>query len=106
MVKVVPFRPPVARNGSGTGTPADSRRLSAHVFTLRSLADSRAIIERAGAAQSAVVLGSGFIGWKWQPALRARGLEGHVVSLDERPLEKELGPDLGAFIRGLHERHG
>lgn len=77
-----------------------------HVFTLRSLADSRAIIERAGAAKSAVVLGSGFIGLETAAALRARGLEVHVVSLDERPLGKVLGPDLGAFIRGLHERHG
>ena len=77
-----------------------------HVFTLRSLADSRAIIGRAGAAKSAVVLGSGFIGLETAAALRARGLEVHVVSLDERPLEKVLGPDLGDFVRGLHEGHG
>lgn len=76
-----------------------------HVFTLRSLADSRAIIAKAGAARSAVVLGSGFIGLEAAAALRARGLDVHVVSLDSRPLEKVLGPDLGDFIRGLHEDH-
>lgn len=78
----------------------------AHAFTLRTLADSRAIIERARDAKSAVVLGSGFIGLEVAAALRTRGLAVHVVSLDERPLEKVLGSELGDFIRKLHEDHG
>ena len=77
-----------------------------HVFTLRSLGDSRAIIEQAKHAKSAVVLGSGFIGLETAAALRTRGLDVHVVSLDARPLEKVLGPALGDFIRKLHESHG
>jgi NADPH-dependent 2,4-dienoyl-CoA reductase/sulfur reductase-like enzyme len=78
----------------------------AHVFTLRSLADSRAIIARAEGATSAVVLGSGFIGLEVAAALGTRGLAVHVVSLDARPLERVLGPELGDFIRRLHEDHG
>lgn len=77
-----------------------------NVFTLRSFADSRAIVERAKSAKSAVVLGSGFIGLETAAALRARGLDVQVVSLDARPLEKVLGPELGDFIRELHENHG
>ena len=77
-----------------------------HVFTLRSFADSRAIVEQAKTAKSAVVLGSGFIGLETAAALRERGLDVHVVSLDARPLEKILGPQLGDFIRALHESHG
>lgn len=77
-----------------------------HVFTLRSFADSRAIVERARTAKSAVILGSGFIGLEVAAALRERGLAVHVVSLDERPLEKILGGQLGDFIRSLHEDHG
>lgn len=77
-----------------------------HVFTLRSFADCRAIIARAKQAKSAVVLGSGFIGLETAAALRARGLAVHVVSLDARPLERVLGPELGDFIRSLHESHG
>lgn len=77
-----------------------------HVFTLRSLADSRAIIEQAGRAKSAVVLGSGFIGLEAAAALRARGVAVRVVSLDALPLEKVLGRELGVFIRDLHESHG
>lgn len=77
-----------------------------HVFTLRSFADSRAISEHAKEAKSAVILGSGFIGLETAAALRERGLAVHVVSTDARPLEKVLGPQLGDFIRSLHESHG
>lgn len=77
-----------------------------HVFVLRSLADSRAIIERAGKSESAVVIGAGFIGLETAAALRARGIKVHVVAPDARPLEKVLGPQLGDFIRALHEKHG
>lgn len=77
-----------------------------HVFTLRSLADSRAIVERAKTAKTAVVLGSGFIGLETAAALRQRGLQVHVVSLDRQPLDKVLGAELGGFIRALHESHG
>lgn len=78
----------------------------AHVCTLRSLADARAIAARAGNGGSAVILGSGFIGLEAAAALRARGVAVHVVSLDERPLGRILGPEFGDFLRALHESHG
>jgi len=77
-----------------------------HVFVLRTLADSRAIIARAGQAKSAIVLGSGFIGLEAAASLAARGLAVHVVSLDAHPLERVLGAQLGDFVRRLHEAHG
>ena len=77
-----------------------------HVHYLRSLADSRAIIAALGQAKRAVVVGAGFIGLEAAAALRARGMEVHVVAPDARPLEKVLGPELGDFIRKLHEEHG
>lgn len=78
----------------------------AHVFTLRSFADGRALSEAARKARSAVILGSGFIGLETAAALRMRGLDVHVVSKDARPLEKVLGAELGDFIAGLHREHG
>jgi NADPH-dependent 2,4-dienoyl-CoA reductase/sulfur reductase-like enzyme/nitrite reductase/ring-hydroxylating ferredoxin subunit len=77
-----------------------------HVHLLRSLADSRAVIEKAKAAKRAVVLGASFIGLEAAAALRTRGLEVTVAAPEDRPLGRVMGPDLGDFIRGLHEEHG
>ena len=77
-----------------------------HVYRLRTLADSRAIIARAQQATKCVVLGSSFIGLEVAASLRARDREVTVISPDRVPLEKVLGPDIGRFVQKLHEKHG
>jgi 3-phenylpropionate/trans-cinnamate dioxygenase ferredoxin reductase subunit len=77
-----------------------------HVFTLRSLRDARAIIEAAGRARSAIVVGASFIGLEVAAALRARKLDVYVVAPESIPMEHVLGRDLGEFIRELHEQNG
>lgn len=93
-------------------TGASPVRLAADVdpeqraLYLRSLADSRAIIEAAGKARRAAVLGASFIGLEVAASLRARGLEVHVAAPESRPLERVMGQQLGDFVRGLHESKG
>ncbi len=77
-----------------------------HVRTLRSFTDAEAIIERATSAKRAVVIGASFIGLEAAASLRARGLEVDVVGREAVPLAKQLGPELGALVRSVHEEHG
>ena len=76
------------------------------IHYLRTLEQSRALIAAADKSQRAVVLGASFIGLEVAASLRTRGLEVHVVAPESRPLEKVLGPELGDFIRGVHESKG
>ncbi len=76
------------------------------VHLLRSLADCRAIIASAKDARRAVVIGASFIGLEVAASLRARNIEVHVVGLEQRPMERVLGAEMGDFVRALHEEHG
>ena len=77
-----------------------------NVYALRSLADARAIVAAAVSAKTVALVGAGFIGMEAAGALRACGLEVHVVARDEVPMERALGREFGEFITGLHRDHG
>ena len=76
------------------------------VHTLRSLPDCRAIIAAANDARRVIVIGASFIGLEVAGSLRNRKIEVLVVAPEKRPMERVLGPQMGDFVRKLHEEHG
>jgi apoptosis-inducing factor 3 len=85
------------------GVPGGNLR---HVHYLRTLSDSRALVAKALTSQRAVVIGASFIGLEVAASLRTRNVDVHVVAPETVPMGKILGPDVGRFIRELHERQG
>jgi NADPH-dependent 2,4-dienoyl-CoA reductase/sulfur reductase-like enzyme len=76
------------------------------VHYLRTFADSKAIIAKAGSAKQAVVIGGSFIGSEVAASLRERGVAVHIIAPDKIPLERVVGAEIGTFIKNLHESHG
>ena len=77
-----------------------------HVYYLRTLADSRRIIEKAKNAKRAVIIGASFIGLEVAWSLRERKLDVAVVGKHSLPLEKVLGREFGSLVKKTHEANG
>lgn len=76
------------------------------VYQLRTVGDADAIRRGAAGAQSAVVVGMGFIGAEVAASLRQLGLEVTVLELFETALYRVLGPRLGRVLEEIHRDHG
>lgn len=77
-----------------------------HVHVLRTQADAQALDCAAQNAKKVVIIGSSFIGLEVAASLRSRKLDVHVVGRDTELMRKVLGPQLGAHLQQLHEKHG
>lgn len=76
------------------------------VFVLRAVADADAIVAAADKADSAIVIGSSYIGLEVAASLVSRGLLVTVVSNADVPLEKTAGREIGSMVCRLHQDHG
>jgi NADPH-dependent 2,4-dienoyl-CoA reductase/sulfur reductase-like enzyme/nitrite reductase/ring-hydroxylating ferredoxin subunit len=76
-----------------------------HVHYLRTLADARALVAGALVAKRAVVIGASFIGLEVAASLRARDIDVQVVGRETVLMGKVLGPQVGNYLQGLHEKH-
>jgi 3-phenylpropionate/trans-cinnamate dioxygenase ferredoxin reductase subunit len=76
------------------------------VLHLREVADSDALRERLDRGGSMVVVGAGWIGSEVAASARQRGLDVTVVDPQAFPLERVLGPEVGAIYRDVHAERG
>jgi len=76
------------------------------VHHLRTVEDSDALRARLDSGGSVVVVGAGWIGCEVAASARLRGLEVTVIDPLSVPLERVLGPEMGAVYRDIHSDHG
>jgi 3-phenylpropionate/trans-cinnamate dioxygenase ferredoxin reductase subunit len=76
------------------------------VMTLRTVADADAIRAAATHAERVVVVGAGWIGSEVAASLRMLGRKVVLIAPQSVPLERVLGPEVGAVYRDLHLEHG
>ncbi|MGH9028886.1 MAG: NAD(P)/FAD-dependent oxidoreductase, partial [Acidimicrobiales bacterium] len=77
------------------------------VRTLRTLEDSAALAEATSSPGTRiVVVGAGFIGSEVAATCHEKGAEVTLVEALAVPLDRVLGPDMGAACAALHRAHG
>jgi 3-phenylpropionate/trans-cinnamate dioxygenase ferredoxin reductase subunit len=91
-------------------TGAEPRRLpipgaDLGVHYLRTLADCDALRERLDAKGKVTVIGAGWIGAEFAASARQLGAEVTVIEPASVPLERVLGPEVGAVYRDVHRDH-
>ncbi|WP_298829299.1 FAD-dependent oxidoreductase [uncultured Piscinibacter sp.] len=89
-----PIRPPIR----GMDLP--------NVHSCWTLADARAIAQRAGKGARVLQMGAGFIGCIIMEALAARGVELTVVEMGDRMVPRMMGPTAGGMIKDWCEKKG
>jgi 3-phenylpropionate/trans-cinnamate dioxygenase ferredoxin reductase subunit len=93
-------------------TGGQNRRLQvpgaglAGLHYLRTVADCDAIKHEAVAGRRAVVVGMGFIGCEVAASLTQLGVHVTAIFPGASPLERVLGPEIGAVIAGIHRGNG
>jgi len=73
---------------------------------LRSVEDANSLISAAEQAQTVVLIGASFISMEVASAFRERGLAVTIISEENIPLLKQLGPEMGRLLLEKHLQKG
>ncbi|MFM7145394.1 MAG: NAD(P)/FAD-dependent oxidoreductase [Actinomycetales bacterium] len=73
---------------------------------LRTIDDANVLRPLLVAGAQVVILGAGFIGCEVAATARKLGATVHIVAIDQEPMLRPLGVELGAGMRRRHEAHG
>lgn len=76
------------------------------IYYLRSVEDSDTLRQRFAGSRELVVVGAGWIGAEVAASARDLGLEVTMVEPTSVPLERVLGPEVGAIYGDIHREHG
>jgi 3-phenylpropionate/trans-cinnamate dioxygenase ferredoxin reductase subunit len=76
------------------------------VHYLRTLDEARALKTALATAQSAVVIGAGFIGLEFAAAARKSGIAVSVIEVADRPMARALSPAMAALFAREHVKSG
>jgi len=89
-------------------TGGRSRRLAGHedAMYLRELDDADHLLTVLDQAGTLEIVGAGFIGCEVAAVARIRGLAVTVYEALDQPLLRVLGPELGAWLAGVHRGRG
>jgi NADPH-dependent 2,4-dienoyl-CoA reductase/sulfur reductase-like enzyme len=78
-----------------------------NVFVLRTLPDAQSIVEAAGeGGKKIVVIGSSFIGMEVGNCLAGKKHDVSIIGMEDEPMERVMGKQLGKTFRGLLEKNG
>jgi 3-phenylpropionate/trans-cinnamate dioxygenase ferredoxin reductase component len=92
--------------GSRNRAPSTPGAALEGVLQLRSRQQSDRIRAEARPGRRAVVVGLGFIGCEVAASLRQLGVDVAAVAPGSAPLERVLGPEIGAVLADIHREHG
>src|SRR5205085_10214191 len=93
-------------------TGAEPRRIDIpgaeldEVHYLRTVEESDALRERLERGGRLVVVGAGWIGSEVAASARTKGVDVTVIEPLSVPLERSIGPEVGAVYRDVHLDHG
>ncbi len=76
------------------------------VHYLRTVGDADALRDVLARCRRLVVIGAGWIGCEVAASARDEGLDVAMVDVGSVPLERALGPEVGAVYADLHRQHG
>lgn len=103
--RVLPFEGLVIASGiRPRRLPIPGPQAGRHV--IRTAHDAHHLRGELLAARHLLLMGAGFIGCETAATARALGVDVTVVALDEEPMVRPLGTELGAAMRRRHEAHG
>ena len=95
----------IATGAAPRALPVEGAGLNG-VLALRTMADADVLRASSAEAERIVVIGAGWIGSEVAASLRMLGKTVVLLAPDAVPLQRVLGPDVGAVYRDLHVARG